>query len=151
LTNPIKKRQDMSHAAFGMARFQHVRLATIQRDRWQLESAEARHTAHPTTFWIPSRLQREALQPGDGAKLLFRVEALNVRTQAGLERMWVIVRRRAGELYVGVLDSTPAAEELAAVLKRGDEIVFAPEHVADISTPPREYVVQQFGKRFFDE
>ena len=134
------------------SRFEHVRprLATLERDGWQLESAEIRHSAQPATFWIPSQNDRETLKPGDAAKLLFRVEA-NVHTQPGLERMWVIVRRRSGQLYVGVLDNTPATEESAAVLKRGDEIVFASEHIADISVPPREYVVRHHGERFFEE
>ena len=48
-------------------------LATTERDGWQLESAEARHAANPERFWIPTRLQRETLRPGDGAKLLFRL------------------------------------------------------------------------------
>ena len=127
------------------------RLATVERDGWQHESAANRHAAQPATFWIPSQGERDALRPGDGAKLLFRVGVSNARTQTGLERMWVIVRKRAGGLYVGVLDNDPADEETAAILKRGDEIVFAAEHVADISAPPREYVVRRHGTRFFEE
>jgi len=67
----------------------------------------------------------------------------------GVERMWVIVRRRAGGRYVGVLDSTPLAAGLPA-LTRGCEVVFAPEHVADIDRPSRSYVIEHHGRDFFD-
>lgn len=120
------------------------RLATFDADGWQLDSAEVHHATNPATFWIPPRARREGLQPGDGAKLLFRIAA-----QQGVERMWVIVRRRAETLYVGVLDSTPLDAE-PRVLRRGDTIVFGPEHVADISRPDREYVVAHYGEAFFD-
>lgn len=62
--------------------------------------------------------------------------------------MWVIVRRRVGDYYVGVLDSDPGiAEDLH--LKPGTELVFRPEHVLDIGHPPRSYVVETHGDDFF--
>ena len=129
------------------------RLATIEEDGWQLESGEARHAAAPDTFWIPARAQRDSLRPGEAAKLLFEIEAENEgRLERGVERMWVIVRGRIGPFYTGVLDSTPASVEPAAsFLARGSEVLFAPEHVVDISTPPREYVVAHYGPDFFRE
>lgn len=63
--------------------------------------------------------------------------------------MWVIVRRRTDALYVGVLDSTPLDAD-SRLLRRGDTIVFGPEHVADISRPDRQYVVAHYGEAFFD-
>lgn len=79
------------------------RLATFDADGWQLDSAEVHHATNPATFWIAPRARREGLQPGDGAKLLIRIAA-----QQGVERMWVIVRRRAlwrGVLRHGLADS----------------------------------------------
>jgi hypothetical protein len=32
----------------------------------------------------------------------------------------------------------------------GSTILFAPEHIADISRPDREYVVARYGEAFFD-
>lgn len=113
---------------------------------WQLESAESRHAANPDTFGIPPRAQREGLQPGDGAKLLFQISS---HSGSGIERMWVIVRRRLDGLYVGVLDSAPLDADSRS-LRRGSTIVFAPEHIADISRPDREYVVARYGETFFD-
>ena len=118
----------------------------MNADDWKLESAEARHAANPDTFWIPPRAQREGLQPGDGAKLLFHIPS---QGGSGVERMWVIVRRRLEGLYVGVLDSTPLAVDSRS-LPRGSTVVFAPEHIADISRPDREYVVARHGETFFD-
>ena len=118
----------------------------MNADDWKLESAEARHAANPDTFWIPPRAQREGLQPGDGAKLLFQISS---QGGSGIERMWVIVRRRLDGFYVGVLDSTPLAVDSRS-LPRGSTVVFAPEHIADISRPDREYVVARHGETFFD-
>jgi hypothetical protein len=130
-----------------------VRFATIDANGWQLESAESRHAASPDTFWIPPRAQREGLQPGDGVKLLFQVAtAEGTGNEQGVERMWVIVRRRVDNRYVGVLDSTPTSTAPdASSLVRGCAVVFAPEHVADISTPRREYIIQQYGEAFFGD
>ena len=119
----------------------------MNADGWKLESAEARHAANPDAFWIPPRAQREGLQPGDGAKLLFRIASAG---SPGVERMWVIVRRRMVDGYVGVLDSTPTTTDAASSLVRGRMVVFAPEHVADISVPTREYVIAHYGDGFFD-
>jgi hypothetical protein len=129
-----------------------VRLATIETDGWQLESAEARHAASPDTFLIPPRAQREGLRPGDGAKLLFQIaSAETTRVERGVERMWVIVRRRADGLYVGILDSTPTSTDpVTSSLARGCEVLFAPEHIADVSVPARAYVTAQWGEGFFD-
>jgi hypothetical protein len=129
-----------------------VRLATIDVDGWELESAEARHAASPDTFRIPSRAQRERLQPGDGAKLLFRIASPgHTGVERGVERMWVIVRRRVEGLYVAVLDSTPSSTDPSTSLARGTVLAFAPEHVADINTPSRDYVIRQYGETFFSD
>lgn len=127
------------------------RFTTIDDDGWQLESGEARHAETPDTFQIPSRDQRESLVAGDAAKLLFDIEADGEDgIERGVERMWVIVRRRVGALYVGVLDSTPASiEPDPEFLARGQEILFGPEHIIDISSPPREYILENYGEEFF--
>jgi hypothetical protein len=126
-----------------------ARFATIDADGWQLESAEVRHAVSPDTFWIPPRAQRERLQPGDGVKLLFQIAIADAGSEQGVERMWVLVRRRMHDRYLGVLDSTPTSTTPASPLVRGCAVVFAPEHVADISAPSREYIVEQYGEAFF--
>ena len=124
----------------------------IARDGWQLISAEDRNAAHPEMFKIPAREKRERLVPGDGAKLLFDIETrVNGRVvDRGVDRMWVIVKARTEGGYIGVLDNSPGTAENLR-LSEGDNIAFGPEHVAEISTPPRDYVMRRYGASFFDE
>jgi hypothetical protein len=80
-----------------------------------------------TSFEIPSRRKRENLQPGDLVKLVFK--------DIG-ERLWVEVRERLVSRenlhtrmsYIGVIDSSP----LHFSVRQNDEVIFGPEHVADI-------------------
>lgn len=123
---------------------------TIERNGWTLLSGEEHHARSPETFSIPARAEREGLCPGDAAKLLFDIET---REQGrvidrGVDRMWVIVKRRVGDLYVGVLDSDPGRAE-GLVLGPGTELRFSPEHVIAIARPPEKYVLVKYGADFF--
>ena len=123
--------------------------ATIENDCWMLLSAEASAAAAPDTFLIPSRSERESLKPGDAAKLLFDIEAREGGKVAirAVSRMWVIVKSITTDGYLGVLDNDPGtAEDLN--LFPGDLVTFGPEHICDIATPPRDYVVQKYGTAF---
>ena len=115
-------------------------------------SAEERHAAHPETFRIPSRCDREHLVPGDAAKLLFDIETREAGrvVDRGVDRMWVVVKARlGGGVYLGMLDNDPGRADPGS-LREGAEIRFRPEHVADIARPPREYIVAKYGTGFFD-
>jgi hypothetical protein len=126
--------------------------ASIETDGWALVSAEERHAAYPESFEIPSKASREALLPGVGVKLLFDIETReNGRVvDRGIDRMWVIVKRRGPQGYEGVLDNNPGRSENLK-LGEGDTVHFGPEHVAGIEYPPRHYVVAKYGSSFFDE
>ena len=121
-------------------------------DGWELISAEDRNAEYPETFPIPEREKRESLAPGDAAKLLFDIETREQGrvVDRGVDRMWVIVKARTERGYIGVLDSDPGTAENLR-LHQGDSITFGPEHIIDISTPPREYVIKKYGAFFFDE
>jgi uncharacterized protein YegJ (DUF2314 family) len=121
-------------------------------DGWELISAEDRNAAHPNTFQIPARTKREALAPGEGAKLLFDIETREKGhvIDRGVDRMWVIVKARIEGGYIGVLDNDPGIAENVR-LREGDVITFGPEHIAEIASPPREYVIEKYGPSFFDE
>ena len=126
------------------------KLATIERDGWTLLSAEARHALNSETFRIPDRAERESLLPGEAAQLLFDIE---VRQGAqlldrGVDRMWVIVKDRVGNLYCGVLDSDPGQAE-GLSLHPGSALFFGPEHVIAIERPPDGYVRDKYGPDFF--
>ena len=125
-----------------------MRRATLEEHYWQLESAEARHASHPQTFSIPSRSEREQLQRGQAAKLLFDLEGdIDGRTERITERMWVIVSERVGDGYVGILDNQPDSLEPGAnvYLTEGAEIPFWPEHVIEIADPPAEWANHRLG------
>lgn len=125
---------------------------TLASDGWELISAEERSVAHLNTFQIPAREKRESLAPGDAAKLLFDIETReNGRiVDRGVDRMWVIVKARTEGGYLGALDNDPGTAENLR-LRRGDDVTFGPEHIVEIATPPREYVLKQYGSSFFDE
>jgi hypothetical protein len=124
---------------------------TIHEDGWALVSAEGHAATFPETFLIPSRAERESLSPGDGAKLLFDIETKEHGrvTDRGVDRMWVIVKGKTAEGYVGVLDSNPGTADNLK-LHEGDVVVFGPEHVAGIDRPPRSYIIEKYGASFFE-
>jgi hypothetical protein len=132
-----------------MTRPAHTR-PSLDADGWMLVSAEERHAAHPATFQIPSKTEREALVPGVAAKLLFHIETKDAGRviDRGVDRMWVIVQAVGPDGYAGVLDSDPGHSE-GLNLHEGDVIVFGPEHVAAIDYPSRDYVVGKYGSSFF--
>lgn len=78
-------------------------------DGWCLESGEERHRENSHTFWIPDHEDRERLRQGDLAKLIFRINVNNEEEPEAIERMWMIVRDRIPEGYIGVLDNDPRA------------------------------------------
>lgn len=125
--------------------------AVIEQDGWTLVSAEERHARSPETFVIPSRTERESLTSGDGVKLLFDIETREAGKviDRGVDRLWVIVKNKTGDLYVGVLDSDPGISE-GLTLRPGTELLFGPEHVSAINRPPEGYVLERFGPAFFD-
>jgi uncharacterized protein YegJ (DUF2314 family) len=95
---------------------------------------------------------RESLSPGDGAKLLFDIETREGGriVDRGVDRMWVIVKAKTGEGFIGVLDNSPGAAENLRLHER-DLVAFGPEHVADIGRPPRDYIVEKYGASFFED
>ncbi|MCD0161550.1 hypothetical protein IHN63_09550 [Deinococcus sp. 6YEL10] len=117
-----------------------MRWPEYDRDGFELLSAGERHTANPGTFWIPPLQVRSRLRRGQAAKLLFDIQFQeDGRPMLGTERMWVIVSRRDGDVYVGVLDSTPRTTAPGDYLQTGVEIPFLPEHVCDTGNPTEEY------------
>jgi hypothetical protein len=86
---------------------QPLRHSKIETDGWELVSAEDRAAAAPEMFQIPSRSRRESLSPGDAMKLLFDIETRECGhvVDRGVDRMWVIVKAKTDEGYIGVLDT----------------------------------------------
>lgn len=106
-------------------------LAKLTADGWELEDGEARHTEAPSSFDIPPAAERHSLQPGQVVKLMFRIA---LRDDEGneserTERMWVIVRGRVEDYYVGTLDNDAYCTD---EFKAGRTVVFAARHVIQI-------------------
>jgi hypothetical protein len=128
-----------------VTRATHVR-PSLEADGWELVSAEERHAAHPETFQIPPRSDRDTLVRGVAAKLLFHIETKEAGRviDRGVDRMWVIVLTVTPEGYLGVLDNDPGYAE-GLNLREGDVLAFGPEHVAAIDHPPGDYLVRKYG------
>ena len=109
-----------------------MREPDFEIDGWCLDDGEAYHADAPTTFWIPERLSRESLQPGDLAKLIFRISVDNADENVSVERMWVLVRERTSDGYLGVLDNEPDGIACNDELWPGTELPFSAKHVINI-------------------
>lgn len=129
-----------------------VKIPTLEKDGWVLVSAEDQAAMSPDTFHIPPQSERNLLKPGDAARLLFDIETHENGKiiDRGIDRMWVIIKIKTGDRYIGVLDNNPGlAENLK--LHEGDFILFGPEHISNIDRPPHEYIVKKYGASFFSQ
>jgi hypothetical protein len=98
---------------------------------WFLGDAEEQHRAHPRSFFIPSRAERETLAPGRDVRLSFLRRNPPGGEPSG-ERMWLQVESAGADGYVGVLKNEPVfIEDLAAF----DHVAFAARHVIAVDDP----------------
>jgi len=105
-----------------------MRKPSLETDGWQLEDGEELHAQYPTTFLIPHLDVRRILQTGDFAKLVLSI-GVEAASEPKFERMWVIVRERIPEGYLGILDNNPTCIEENEELWRGTELPFEPKHI----------------------
>lgn len=128
-----------------------MRLSSIEQDNWRLRSGEASHAAHPETFEIPPKAERNSLTRGQAAKLMFEIESEDSLGKLDItcERMWVIVAEKIGDTYIGILDNQPVSiiHDDDVYLCEGAEVPFQAEHVISIDMPPTDYVEQILGKK----
>lgn len=107
--------------------------STVPAD-WGLLDAEAQNRSFPDSFPIPSRQERESLQPGDMVKMVFVLDP-PPPTGPNAERMWVEVRSARDGAYDGWLTNEP---KVIPALGLGTFLAFAPEHVAGIALQTEE-------------
>ena len=88
---------------------------------YTLVNAEELQHENPETFWLPSKEDRENLQPGDHVKLIFNDGAQR-------ERMWVQVGSVTEKGYIGILWNNPILIDL----EHGDVIEFGVKHITEI-------------------
>jgi len=104
----------------------------FERDGWCLEDGEERHRAAPASFHVPDLAVRKLLQPGDLAKLIFKI-AVEGDEYGAVERMWVIVRERTATGYVGMLDNEPNSISENGQFWRGTELPFEYRHIIAVA------------------
>jgi hypothetical protein len=109
-----------------------MRAPSFVRDGWCLEDGEKLHREAPATFHIPDLALREILQPGDLAKLIFRI-AVEDDEHGAVERMWVIIRERVPGGYVGMLDNDPDSIAKNDRFWCGAELPFEYRHIIAVS------------------
>jgi hypothetical protein len=105
-----------------------MRAPDFEKDGWCLEDGEEYHRAAPETFFIPDLALRKILQPGDFAKLIFKI-AVEGEEHASFERMWVIIRERTPNGYVGMLDNEPSPISENDRFWVGTELPFDYRHI----------------------
>jgi uncharacterized protein YegJ (DUF2314 family) len=94
--------------------------------KYTLENGEELNQESPETFWIPTLVERENLLPGELVKLIFRISH---GEEQDVERMWVIIKERKANGYIGVLDNDPYC---TIELRSGEQVEFRPEHIIQI-------------------
>lgn len=103
-----------------------------------MEDGEEYHRNAPNTFWIPELSERQQLQPGDLVKLIFQIAIDDPENDVAVERMWVIVRERVPEGYLGILDNEPSSIDENDQFWLGTEVPFQPKHIINIDDPNDE-------------
>jgi hypothetical protein len=119
-----------------------MRRPTIKTDYWELRSAEASHAKYGDRFWIPALAARQNIQRGQAARLMYDIEVDDEgKLEVVGERMWVIIKEKVGDTYIGILDNQPACSDFedGFYLCLGAEVPFLAEHVIDIDTPPQDH------------
>jgi hypothetical protein len=106
-----------------------MRIPDFKTDGWSLENGEEYHREAPDSFFIPDLEVRQILQPGDFAKLIFRIAVADESEPEAYERMWVIVRERTSGGYLGILASEPDSIEQNDEFWLGTELPFEPKHI----------------------
>lgn len=105
-------------------------MASLDKEGWELDSAEALNERYPDSFLIPCRDDRQSLKMGQMVKLLFLLlDHENGEAIVQGERMWVTITQISGHRCIGQLESEPATPNILQPL---DLIEFGPEHVAAI-------------------
>lgn len=112
-----------------------MRLPTTELDGYRLVSGVVSNEKWPKTFPIPPEWLRRRLRKGHSAKLVFDIRLPKQRQLFG-ERMWVDIEGRDGPYYVGTLLNEPVCYGAQRNLKRGQKVVFLPEHIVDLLRLP---------------
>lgn len=97
---------------------------------WFLDDVEKAAQAHPDSFFIPSKKERQNQVVGKQVQLHF-VLANPTEKEPRAERMWVTISKVLpfGQGYEGILDNQP---QYIKDLNHGDKIKFQPRHIGQV-------------------
>ncbi len=85
------------------------------RDGFYLEHAVMRSRLWPDTFHIPDAQVRYSIKPGQLVKMDFTFAPEGAEKDGSeTERMWVIVKERCDDHWVGILDDDPRFHDTIA-------------------------------------
>lgn len=101
--------------------------------KFRLIDAVEFQNQHPKTFELPDEWNRQHINVGEWAKLMFQFP---VNHYPDVERMWVHITEVTPNGYKGVLDNKPTNIEF---IQSGEIIDFEARHVISI-LPPRVYI-----------
>lgn len=116
-----------------------MRPPDLHRDGWRLDDGEERHREAPATFHIPDLAVRKLLRVGDYAKLIFEI-VVEGDEHPAVERMWVIIRERTPDGYVGMLANQPHCIAENDEFWHGTELPFAYRHIIAVQPGDAESV-----------
>lgn len=116
-----------------------MRAPDLHKDGWRLDDGEERHREAPATFHIPDLALRKGLPPGDYAKLIFEI-AVEDDEHPAVERMWVIIRERTQDDYIGMLANQPHSVAENDEFWRGTELPFEYRHIISVEPGDAESV-----------
>ena len=102
----------------------------FERDGFYLENAVMRAKLWPQDFVIPSEDERHRVHARQTVKMDFTF-ALESQPKEGdeTERMWVVVKERVDDHWIGVLDNDPRFHD---AIESGHEFHFHPDHIVAI-------------------
>lgn len=95
---------------------------TKRKPKYILTDCEEMNRSHPTTFYVPSDLEKQDLL-NKSVKLIF-----SDPVTGHCERLWIKVLDKEQHMYGGVLDNCP----IFLNMKVGQIVLFETKHVADI-------------------
>ncbi len=106
-------------------------LPTLEINGYRLRNGIELHNNAPSTFLIPSESQKAKVIVGNLVKLSFEIRTVSPQGGEKLngERMWVIVVKREGDWFEGILDNQPYCTQ---EIKPGLVVTFKSEHIIDI-------------------
>ena len=127
----VRDGPELTVQAVPLRKVYRPRLPSIGRDRFELLDAVEWNRSHTETYPIPAAAERTGLQRGDLVQLTFNIRVSKAKKTT--ERIWVIVDRKIGDFFVGVVDNDSEFHLSHNLVKRGDEVAFRPENVCNVS------------------